>query len=66
MYDVLATHMTTKMAGIEPASTIGSSSSQSVRERNPCRAMFGGMGEVKRRSHMAMLLSMSLRSFSIM
>ena len=64
-YDVEMQHRKTKAVGIVPARTHGSPSSHSVRERTPCRAMLGGIGDEKRRSHEAIVLSISLRSMSM-
>ena len=65
IYDVDAAHSTIRAGGTEPASTTGSASSQSIRERMPWRAIFGGIGEEKRRSHDEMVASMAFRSISV-
>ena len=66
MYDVDTVHIATSSGGIEFVRTMGKASNHSVSERMPWRAIFGGMGEEKRRSQLSTTVSISLRSVSIM
>eukprot|EP00962_Isochrysis_galbana_P006412 scaffold1730_cov117-Isochrysis_galbana.AAC.1 len=66
MYEVVKAHAAMHSGGSCPTKTTGSAHSQSVSDRIPCRAMLGGMGDVKSRSQAACTPASSLMSRSRM